>query len=187
LKTQLQPHFLFNTLNMIAELVHTEPERADAMLTALSDMLRLTLEMSGTRVVPLRRELEFVSRRLAIMHARFEERLRFELDVAPDTRAALVPTFALQPLVENAVEHGLKNCPGEGLITIRSRREDTRLRLSVADNGAGLSKLKPLREGIGLGNTSARLRELYGDAATLEIRDSDGVIVEITLPFHPAS
>lgn len=187
LKMQLQPHFLFNTLNLIAELLHTEPERADTMLTALSDLLRLTLETSGTRVVPLRRELQFIEGYLAIMHARFEERLSFRMDIAPDTTAALVPALALQPLVENAVEHGLKNSAEPGVITIRSRREGATLRLSVADNGVGFSKTKPLREGVGLGNTRARLRELYGGGARLDLRDSAGVTVEITLPFRAAS
>jgi two-component sensor histidine kinase len=185
LKMQLQPHFLFNTLNMIAELIYKEPRRADAMLTALSDLLRFTLETSGTRVVPLSREMDFVERYLAIMHARFEERLRFALDIAPDTDTALVPTLVLQPLVENAVEHGLKNVAGDGLITIRSWRDGAALHLSVADNGTGLPKNKPAREGIGLSNTRARLRELYGDAARLDIREADGVVVELTLPFRP--
>lgn len=187
LKMQLHPHFLFNTLNMTAELVHTEPERADAMLTALSEMLRLTIKNSGTRIVPLRREIEFIEHYLAIMHARFEDRVGVKFDIAPGTEVALVPTLALQPLVENAVEHGLKDCPTAGLITISARLEGAMLHLSVADNGLGLRDSKPLREGVGIRNTRARLKELYGNAARFELRDCGGVIAEMTLPFRPAS
>ena len=183
-KMQLQPHFLFNTLNMIAELVHEEPEKADSMLTALSGLLRLTMETAGEQELPLRRELEFIERYLTIMHARFEDRLKFQLGIDPATHAAMVPTFLLQPLVENAIEHGLGARMSGGLISIRSRRVADMLYLCVADNGAGLNGAKLDREGIGLGNTRNRLRELYGEAGRLDIQDSGGLIVEISLPFH---
>jgi sensor histidine kinase YesM len=183
-KMQLQPHFLFNTLNMIAELVHEEPDKADAMLTSLSGLLRLTMETAGEQELPLRRELEFTERYLTIMHARFEDRLKFQMGIDPATHAALVPTFLLQPLVENAIEHGLGPRLTGGLITIRSRRVGDFLRLCVSDNGVGLNGLKPGPEGIGLGNTRNRLRELYGDAGRLDMQDSGGLIVEISLPFH---
>jgi two-component sensor histidine kinase len=184
-KMQLQPHFLFNTLNMIAELVHEEPEKADAMLTSLSGLLRLTMETAGEQELPLRRELEFIERYLTIMHARFEDRLKFQIGIDPATHAALVPTFLLQPLVENAVEHGLgPRTMAGGLISIRSRRVGDSLYLCVADNGVGLNGAKRGPEGMGLGNTRNRLRELYGEAGKLEIQDSGGLIVEISLPFH---
>jgi len=183
-KMQLQPHFLFNTLNMIAELVHEEPDKADAMLIALSGLLRLTMETAGEQELPLRRELEFIERYLTIMHARFEDRLKFQLGIDPATHAALVPTFLLQPLVENAIEHGLGPRMAGGLISIRSRRVGDMLTLCVADNGVGLNGKKLGAEGIGLGNTRNRLRELYGDAAELEMQDSGGLIIEIRLPFH---
>ena len=183
-KMQLQPHFLFNTLNMIAELVHEEPDKADAMLTALSGLLRLTMETAGEQELPLRRELEFIERYLTIMHARFEDRLKFQLGIDPATNAALVPTFLLQPLVENAVEHGLGPRMAGGLISIRSRRVGEVLHLCVADNGVGLNGTKVGLEGMGLGNTRNRLRELYGEAAELDLQDSGGLIVEIRLPFH---
>ena len=183
-KMQLQPHFLFNTLNMIAELVHEEPDKADSMLIALSGLLRLTMETAGEQELPLRRELEFIERYLTIMHARFEERLKFQLGIDPATHAALVPTFLLQPLVENAIEHGLGAGMAGGLISIRSRRVGDLLHLCVADNGIGLNGAKSRPEGIGLGNTRNRLRELYGEAGRLELQDSGGLIVEISLPFH---
>jgi two-component sensor histidine kinase len=184
LKMQLQPHFLFNALNAIAALVHRDAEAADRMIGALSDLLRLTLETTGQQQLPLRRELEFVERYLAIEHVRFGDRLRFELDIAAETKEALVPAFLLQPLVENAVRHGLEPGSGNGLLTIRAVREGAVLHLSVTDNGCGLPEGKPPREGIGLSNTRARLHELYGEAAVLELRATNGLCVEITLPFH---
>jgi hypothetical protein len=183
-KMQLQPHFLFNTLNMIAELVHEEPDKADAMLISLSGLLRLTIETAGEQELPLRRELEFIERYLTIMHARFEDRLKFQLGIDPATHAALVPTFLLQPLVENAVEHGLGPRMAGGLISIRARRVGDLLHLCVADNGVGLNGIKRGPEGLGLGNTRNRLREMYGEAGRLELQDTGGLIVEISLPFH---
>jgi LytS/YehU family sensor histidine kinase len=183
-KMQLQPHFLFNTLNMIAELVHEEPDKADAMLIALSGLLRLTLETAGEQELSLKRELGFIERYLEIMHERFDDRLKFQLRIDPATHAALVPTFVLQPLVENAVKHGLGLRKAGGLISIGSRRLGNVLHLWVGDNGVGLEGKKMGPEGIGLGNTRQRLRELYGKAAGLSARDAGGLIVEITLPFH---
>jgi LytS/YehU family sensor histidine kinase len=186
LKMQLQPHFLFNSLNAIVTLVHLQPDAAEAMIGALSDLLRLTLETSGEQESPISRELEFVQRYLAIEHARFGDRLRFQLEVDDPVRNALAPTFLLQPLVENAVRHGLEPRSGAGLLTIRARRDGAQLHLEVIDDGVGLPAEKPLREGIGIANTRARLRELYGDAASLELHNSSGVKVEIRLPFHTA-
>lgn len=187
LKTQLQPHFLFNTLNSIAELVHRDAEAADSMIASLSDLLRLTLETANEQELPLRRELQFVERYLAIEQIRFGERLRLEMDIAADTREALVPAFLLQPLLENALRHGLEPQSASGLLTIRAARESSILRLQIIDNGRGLSKDQPLREGIGLSNTRARLSALYGESAKLEMRDGGGLAVEILLPFRIAS
>ncbi len=184
LKMQLQPHFLFNSLNAIVTLVHLNPDAAEEMIGALSNLLRLTLESSSEQELPLRRELEFVERYLAIEHVRFGDRLRFTLEVEDETRNALTPTFLLQPLVENAVRHGLEPRAGDGALTIRARREGQMLHLAVIDNGVGLAGGQPSREGIGLSNTRARLRELYGDDASLELRDSNGLTVEIRLPFR---
>ncbi len=185
LQMQLQPHFLFNTLNTIAGLIHENPNQADAVLTALSDLLRLSLEASAAQETPLRREVEFIERYLALMHARFEDRLAFSIDVAADTQCALVPPMLLQPIVENAVEHGVGPKAEGGSVTVRAWREGDRLMISVADDGVGLGSPTALKEGIGLGNTRARLRQIYGAAAALTLREDHGTIVDIALPFRP--
>ena len=137
LKMQLQPHFLFNALNSIAELVHRDPQAADAMIGALSDLLRLTLETSGEQELPLRREMDAVERSVAIEQVRFGDRIRVETDIPADTAAALVPNFLLQPLVENAIRHGLQPQSSAGELKITARREGEQLRIEVADNGIG--------------------------------------------------
>ena len=183
LQMQLQPHFLFNSLNAIAALIHKDPEAADEMVAALSDFLRLTLESRTAQELPLFRELEFVERYLAIEKVRFGDRLQFAIHTPMDTLHALVPALVLQPLVENAVHHGLEPKVDGGWLTISAKRDDDLLILSVSDDGAGLPQHPP-REGIGLVNTRARLSELYGDAAKLEMSNGDGVEVRITLPYH---
>lgn len=186
LRMQLQPHFLFNTLNTISGLVHTEPDRADAVITALGDLLRLTLETSGERELPLSQEMRLVDAYVAIMQARFEERVKCVVDVSADTRDALVPAFILQPLIENAVKHGLEPLPGGGTVRIVARREGERLRLEVADDGAGLAAGGLKREGVGLANTRERLRTLHGGRASMEIRSAGerGCLIRLDLPFR---
>ena len=183
LKSQLQPHFLFNTLNVIAELVHQDAEKADAMITALSDMLRLTLDSAADQFVRLRREIDFVERYIAIMRVRLDERLDYKCEVAPALLDAMVPPFLLQPLVENAILHGIEPIPEGGVVTVRAWRAGDQLHLSVADNGVGL-KAPPDREGIGLANTRARLQELFGNEAKISLTNGSGVTVEVTLPFR---
>jgi len=187
LRAQLQPHFLFNSLNAIAELVHVNPEAADDMLAALSDLLRLTLETSAEQELPLRRELEFAERYLAIERVRFGKRLRTSIDASREVQAALVPAFLLQPLIENAIRHGLEPKQLEGVITVGAKRVGENLQLQVKDNGVGMHMHEPLHKGIGLANVRARLQALYNGAATLELRDSGGVTAEITIPFKTAS
>ena len=183
LKSQLQPHFLFNTLNVIAELVHQDAEKADAMITALSDMLRLTLDSVSDQFVRLRREIDFVERYIAIMQVRLDARLDYKCEVAPALLDAMVPPFLLQPLVENAILHGIEPIPKGGAVTVRAWRAGDQLHLSVADNGVGL-KAPPDREGIGLAKTRARLQELFGNEAKISLTNGSGVTVEVTLPFR---
>ena len=188
LQMQLNPHFLFNTLNAISVLMHKEVEAADRMLVRLSELLRLALESSETQEVPLRQELEFLSRYLEIEQTRFGSRLQVTTEVGPDTLEALVPNLVLQPIVENALRHGIQPRSGTGVIRLSARVQDGRLRLRVQDNGGGLPSAKPEREGIGLSNTRARLRQLYGTERALrfEAVPEGGLAVEIEIPFHTA-
>lgn len=187
LRLQLQPHFLFNSLNAIAELIHKDPEAADGMLVALGDLLRATLETTGTQELPLHREAAILEKYLSIEKARFGERLLASIDIPQNLRQALVPTLLLQPIVENAVRHGLEPRPGKGCLSVRASREGDKLRLAVSDDGLGLPGGKVLREGVGLGNTRARLEELYGSQASISVQvgpESKGVAVDVLLPYH---
>ncbi|MBI2929810.1 MAG: histidine kinase [Verrucomicrobia bacterium] len=190
LKLQLHPHFLFNALNAIATLVHKDPHAADDMIANLSELLRLALDSADVQEVPLRQELEFLDRYLEIEHVRLGERLRVEKDVAAATLDAAVPTMILQPLVENAIRHGIEPRKSAGIVTIRATREGELLHLSVCDNGVGLGAANQQRErtGIGLANTRARLAELYGERARLQLSGGDegGLAVDVQLPFHTA-
>jgi signal transduction histidine kinase len=189
LKMQLDPHFLFNTLHTISALMHRDVELADAMLARLGDLLRQTLHAAGTQEVPLAEELDFVGRYLEIHKARLGSRLEVTLDIDPDTRAARVPNLILQPLVENAVLHGVSARPEGGRVEIRSWRGGGALHLEVCDDGPGLGH-QPRgrrREGVGLANTRARLRHLYGKSQRLELRDgAPGLVVRLDLPFRTA-
>jgi LytS/YehU family sensor histidine kinase len=183
LTAQLQPHFLFNTLNMIAELVHEDQNKADAMITALSEMLRLTLNANATDLVPLGDEARFIERYFKIMQARFGARLQYECDITAAARRGLVPPFLLQPLVENSIRHGLEGLKAGGKVTIRGEVKNKLLHVLVQDNGAGLSATNVKPEGLGLTNTRERLRQLFGDSASLTIKQCEGVTVEMSLPF----
>jgi two-component system LytT family sensor kinase len=188
LKSHLQPHFLFNTLNSISALMLTDVGAADKMMTRLSDLLRLSLENSGIQVTRLSRELDFVAAYLQIEKVRFGERLNVILDIAPETLDAQVPSLLLQPLVENAIRHGISRISSGGSIWITASRKGSDLFLQVRDNGVGLLKHADGPPGIGLGlrTTRERLQTLYGKEQSFEIRDgvSGGVEVCVTLPFH---
>ena len=184
LQGQLRPHFLFNTLNMIAEQVHTDPTGADAMLTRLGVLLRSSFTETDRERVPLRRELELLESYVDIMRARFRGRLTFELDIDPSTLDALVPRFMLQPLVENAIKHGVEPREEGGRVTVTARREGDSLDLEVRDNGDGL--VGTIREGTGVRNTRERLLHLYGEGRQrfdLMPAIGGGTVAAIVIPF----
>jgi len=187
LTAQLQPHFLFNTLQGISTLMHRDVKAADAMLSRLSDLLRQTLQR-GRQETPLREEVEMLDHYVAISRERFKDRLVFELRIDPDVRNALVPFFILQPLVENALQHGIAKRAGKGRVCVSARRDGESLRLSVSDDGLGPSK-DLASEGIGLSNTRERLKQLYDDRQSLAIGASPegGLMVELTIPYRVAA
>ena len=166
LRMQLHPHFLFNTLNSISALVQEDPEAAETMIARLSDLLRMALENPAAQEVPLSQELKFVNLYLEIERTRFEDRLQVEFDIDSDALDALVPYMVLQPLVENAIRHGIANRTASGLIQISAKRHGRDLFLKVADNGSGVpaSRLLSLKEGVGLTATRGRLERLYGSS-----------------------
>ena len=186
LKNQLHPHFLFNTLNAVSELIYDNPEAAELMIANLSELLRLALDKMHVQEVSLRQELEFLGKYLEIEEMRFDERLRVRLNIAPETLDSLVPNMILQPLVENSIKHGLAPLAEGGTIEITSEKRNGNLSLSVADTGVGLSE-KGLPEGIGLSNTRARLKQLYGAEHIFEISENPGGLeVVLRIPFKTA-
>jgi len=189
LQTQLNPHFLFNTLHAIASLMHKNVEAADRMIVRLGELLRLALENVNTQELPLREELAFLESYLEIEQTRFGERLNVRQAIDPETLDALVPNLVLQPLVENAIKHGIEPQARPGRIELRARRENGTLLLEVCDNGAGLPGQQPAEEGVGLSNTRARLQQLYGDAHRFEFRhpDGGGLVVSVRIPFRTAN
>lgn len=186
LQMQLKPHFLFNTLHSISSLMHKDIEAADRMITRLSDLLRAALDSAETQEVSLRQELDLLQLYLGIEQIRFGERLTVEMDIAPEALEAQVPNLILQPLVENAIRHGIEPRARPGRIELHARRQAEDLTLQVCDNGNGIKTSKPARQGVGLSNTRARLRELYGEAHRFEMagRPEGGLRVELTIPYR---
>ena len=191
LKMQLHPHFLFNTLNSIAALLHKDVEAADKMVARLSDFLRMTLKNSETHGVSLDRELEFTSTYLEIEKIRFQNRLVVETEIESKARGAQVPNLILQPIVENAVQHGLARVKSNGILRISARAEGDRLTIQIEDNGSGY-RINPKfngngrRKGVGLPNTMARLEQFYAGDYRFEITDkpdSRGTVVTLDVPF----
>lgn len=180
LKMQIHPHFLFNTLNSIAALLHKDVEAADRMIARLGDFLRLTLKSSDAQIVDFEQELEFLKCYLDIEHIRFQDRLTVEMDIDPHALTAMVPNLILQPIVENAVRHGVARQTNPGHITIRARRHGERLIMSVEDNGPGL-KVNSNGSGIGLSNTRARLEQFYGNDFSFQIANSTERGASVTL------
>ncbi len=187
LKMQLHPHFLFNTLNTISVLIHENPNVAGRMVELLSDLLRYTLKNSGAQVIALQQELEFLKLYLEIEQTRFGERLQVQMNVAPETLAAQVPNLILQPLVENAIRHGVAKRRGPGVIEISAERDNGALRLRVRDNGHGPETNSAAENnGIGLANTRTRLQTLYGTKSDFKLERiaEGGALAEIVMPFN---
>jgi two-component sensor histidine kinase len=193
LQMQIRPHFLFNTLNTISALVRTgEHDAAIVMLAGLGDLLRLLLRSDGAQVVPVRRELEMIERYLQLEQARFGDQLAIEVDVEAGVEDALVPSLILQPLVENAVRHGIAAATSAGRVAVHVGRDGDTLRLAVHDSGdASAPELDPgdrERGGIGLRNTRARLERLYGDAHRFDLARTDaGTRAVIEIPLRRAA
>jgi two-component system, LytTR family, sensor kinase len=189
LRMRLQPHFLFNSLQNISVLTQHDPVTAGRMLTRLGDLLRASLARDRQPETTLATEIALTRAYLSVEEMRFGDRLASVVDVAPDTEEALVPTFLLQPIVENALRHGLADSRQHGLLTIRSARDGDRLVLVVHDNGVGIADdLSPASFGVGLGSTCERLARLYPDRHTfvMRARREGGTEVRITLPFRVA-
>lgn len=184
LRSQLQPHFLFNTLNAISGLVGEDPARAKAMIARVGHFLRLTLGAPEAAEVPLREEARYLEAYLDIQRLRFGDRLSCSVDLPETEQGIQVPHLLLQPLVENAIQHGLSRRPGRGHLEVRAKRAEGRLWLEVEDDGAGLREGH--EEGVGLANTRARLRARYGEAAglLLEPRPGGGVVARVHLPVE---
>jgi signal transduction histidine kinase len=186
LKMQVHPHFLFNTLHAITVLIREDPAAATRVVTRLGDLLRLTLSRATTAQVSFRRELEILTLYLEIERMRFHDRLEIAYDVEPTTLGALVPDLVLQPLVENAIKHGVSPNSGTGRIEVRSRRDGQWLLLEIRDNGTGLPQGRARPDGIGLTTTRARLERLYGEQheLTLENLPGGGCVARIRIPFQ---
>src|SRR5215213_868145 len=189
LKMQLHPHFLFNALHSISALVHSDPEAADKMIARLGDFLRLTLDTAAAQEVPLRQEIEFLNCYLEIERIRFRDRLTTRLDVDPQALECRVPNLILQPIVENAIRHGVAPRSAPGRVEIHAERRGGALRLQVKDNGRGIQEAAACSTkggGVGLSNTRARLQQLYGGAFVFEIENdpAGGAVVTLEIPFR---
>lgn len=188
LKMQLHPHFLFNTLNSISVLMRKDVEAADRMLVQLSNLLRVALAKGTPHEIPLKQELEFLEKYLEIEKTRFRDRLRVTVDADTSALDSLVPHLILQPLVENAIRHGIAERETDGLIEIRASRSNGAIQLQVRDNGPGLPEEfnEELLEGVGISNTRARLEHLYGAASSFSLINIEGggVVATAAIPFH---
>jgi len=186
LKMQVHPHFLFNTLHAVTVLIREDPAAATRVVTRLGDLLRLTLSRATTAQVSFRRELEILTLYLEIERTRFHDRLDIAYDVQPATLGALVPDLILQPLVENAIRHGVSPNAGTGRIEVRSRLDGDWLCVEIRDNGAGLTPGQVRPDGIGLTTARARLERLYGERQELTLANlpEGGCVARIRIPFQ---
>jgi two-component system LytT family sensor kinase len=198
LRMQLNPHFLFNTMNSISSLMRTDVGAADEMLEQLSSLLRITFERGEAQVIPLKDELEFIQLYLAMQQRRFAGLVQQEIHVDPDLYDALVPTMILQPLIENAYAHGLSRLDRDGVLIVCARRDGRNLELSILNSGVGLAMVpnaQRSRVGVGLANVRERLTAHYGDEQSFSIQEvaKGQVEAKILLPLrlmdhldHPA-
>ena len=188
LKTQLQPHFLFNTLNSITSLIHSDPERADLMTTKLSDLLRLSLDSDSVQKVYLQKEISFLEKYLDIQKIRFEQRMDVSFQIAPETSQLLVPYLLLQPLVENAIKHSVSKSSEQVSILISSSLVDSRLVIKIINSGASLPENyeNVVAERTGVQNSIELLKQLYQGEASLKIQNGEqsGVEVKLVLPIE---
>jgi two-component system, LytTR family, sensor kinase len=187
LRAQLNPHFLFNTLNAVSALVERDPRGVRKMIARLSDLLRYTLDESTDAEVPLRRELDLLGEYVELMQIRFQGRLQVTVRVDDDVRDALVPNLILQPILENAIKHGVGRVTGTGEISVRARRMGESLLVTIADNGPGpgLNGGEP-GSGVGLRNTNERLRAMYGTGYAVTLREgvNGGTQADVSIPYH---
>jgi sensor histidine kinase YesM len=191
LKMQLHPHFLFNALHSISALVHSDPDAADKMIARLGDFLRLTLDSAAAQEVTLKQELEFLNCYLEIERTRFRDRLTTHIDADPQVLDCVVPNLILQPIVENAIRHGVSQRAAHGHVEVRASRAGQTLRLEVRDNGRGLPEGAEVNRakqggGVGLANTRARLQQLYGGSYRFELQNAPagGAVVTLEIPMH---
>ena len=187
LQRQLHPHFLFNTLNTISGLIRTDPNGADVMIDRLGDLLRMTLHKSGIQEVPLKEELDVLQKYVEIEQTRFGNRLNVDMHIQPEVLDAQVPSLALQPLVENAIRHGIAPNARPGWISVHAVRDGDDLVVQIRDSGDGLppDRLMALNRGVGLDNTRARLEHLYRDKYQFTFSNLErGFCVTIRIPFH---
>jgi two-component system, LytTR family, sensor kinase len=188
LRSQLNPHFLFNTLHSIAELVHANPKLAESLILRLGELLRQVLRSATLPDVPLGEEIDFVRGYVEIEQMRLGERLQVSWDVEPEALEARVPSLILQPLVENAIQHGIAPLAATGSLTVRAWREQGFVHLQVRDTGPGLSSDSRERgPGIGLSNTRARLERLYGGRHRFELIGDHGLVVNVCIPLLAAA
>jgi two-component system LytT family sensor kinase len=189
LRMQLQPHFLFNTLNAIAELVYSDPKAADRSILRLSELLRFSLASEKSQEVTLKKEIDFLEKYVEIQKTLMRDRLKVRVSIDPETLDASVPNMLLQPLVENAIKHGISPRPEGGSIEVYARRLDGRLYVEVTDDGLGMPEQEECAQGgVGLINTRERLKHLYGDAHAFNLSSfpGRGVTIRIEMPFREA-
>jgi sensor histidine kinase YesM len=183
---QLNPHFLFNTLNMISSTMYEDIQAADKMIATLSDLLRITLKSSGKGLSTLQKEIEILDLYIDIMNARFKDKLEVKLKIDEDSLDALVPTFLFQPLVENSIKYGMENLTNT-TIEISAKKNDDYLLIKIKDNGPGITKdsKSVLNSGVGLSNTVERLEKLYGSNYEFnwENQAEGGLLLTIEIPY----